>query len=283
MANVQSVTLTTNNGPCNAAIDQALAGLELKKQRSLLPEKWSDYVRTVNLSEHVEVGRSIAQAFATDELAHYLLDSDDMIGLSDEARWKLHVDMMKYIVAAHCISGLVTTIGPDYEGVALWAPPGSNTDDWLTVLRSGAWRLYYQLTAGGRYRYFTELLPLLHHTMHEVMGERDNDCYYLVYIGTKPSGQRRGYARKLIEAMALKADAENRAMYLESSSDKNTAYYRKFGFEHKKDIHLGDPNSSNSSSSTGKSVRLAIMVREPQTLSGKNIPIKLGAGFRGLQ
>jgi ribosomal protein S18 acetylase RimI-like enzyme len=36
------------------------------------------------------------------------------------------------------------------------------------------------------------------------MGDRDDDCYYLVYIGTKPSGQRRGYARKLIEAMAVR-------------------------------------------------------------------------------
>jgi GNAT superfamily N-acetyltransferase len=71
-------------------------------------------------------------------------------------------------------------------------------------LRSGSWRLYYLLTAGGRHRYFTELLPLLHETKHEIMGERDADCYYLVYIGTKPSGQRRGYARKLIQAMATK-------------------------------------------------------------------------------
>jgi hypothetical protein len=119
MANTQSSTeqLTTNNGPGSVS---SAALPELKKQRSLLPERWGDHVRAVGISEHKEVGRSIAQAFATDELAHYLLDSDDMAGLSDEARWKLHVDMMKYIVAAHCISGLVTTIGPDYEGVALW-------------------------------------------------------------------------------------------------------------------------------------------------------------------
>lgn len=120
MANLESITSTTSNGAGMTVLDQAVVGFELKKGRSLLPERWADYVRTVQLSEHIEVGRSIAQAFATDELAHYLLDSDDMMGLSDEDKWKLHVDMMKYIVAAHCISGLVTTIGPDYEGVALW-------------------------------------------------------------------------------------------------------------------------------------------------------------------
>ncbi|KAK9776764.1 hypothetical protein AB5N19_10642 [Seiridium cardinale] len=283
MANVQTMTEPLAPSSVHSVVTnttQVTALLELKKQRSLLPERWGDQVRAVHISEHKEVGRSIAQAFATDELAHYLLDSDDMAGLSDEAKWKLHVDMMKHIVADHCVSGLVTTIGPDYEGVALWAPPASNVDNWLTILRSGSWRLYYQLTAGGRYRYFNELLPLLHRTKHEVMGERDNDCYYLVYIGTKPSGQRRGYAKKLIESMAVKADVENRAMYLESSSEKNTAYYRKFGFELKKDIYLGE---SAGHEDKKPPVRLSIMVREPQTVAGKTIPIKLGAGFKGLQ
>lgn len=83
-------------------------------------------------------------------------------------------------------------------------PPGKDSDDWLTILRSGMWRLYYQLSAEGRRRYYNELLPVLHQTKHEVMGDQDDDCYYLVYLGTKPSGQRRGYARKLIEHMAAK-------------------------------------------------------------------------------
>ncbi|KAK6212758.1 hypothetical protein LQW54_005026 [Pestalotiopsis sp. IQ-011] len=269
-------------GNAAAAADLSL-DLTVKKQppklRSLLPERWGDQVRPVGLAEHKEAGLSIAQAFATDELAHYLLDSDDMAALSDEARWRLHVDMMKYIVAAHCLSGLVTTIGPDYEGVALWAPPASNTDDWLTLLRSGSWRLYYLLSAGGRARYFSELLPLLHDTKRAVMGARDHDCYYLVYIGTKPAGRRRGYAGKLIGTMAARADQEGRPVYLESSSARNTAYYRRFGFEVVRDIYLGAEGDNP--------VRLSIMVREPQQANaavvGKTIPIKLGAGFKGLQ
>lgn len=270
-----------------------------QKQRSLIPEKWEDHVRTLGISEYKEAALSLSQAFATDELAQYLLDADDMAGLSDEAKWRLHVDIMKYIVAAHCYKGIVTTIGEDYEGVALCMPPGSTMDDWMTIIRSGMWRLYYQLTAGGRKRYYDELLPLLHDTKLEVMGERDDDCYYLVYLGTKPSGRRRGYARKLIEHMAAKADAEGRAIYLESSSLKNNVYYKKFGFEVKKDIFLGDttttptPITSDSSSSRRSSsirsdvedddkgsgskkrpVQLTIMVREPQKLA-KSIPIKL--------
>ncbi|KAJ8112437.1 hypothetical protein ONZ43_g5398 [Nemania bipapillata] len=210
------------------------ATLVATRKRSLVPEKWEDQVRAIGISEYKEAALSLAQAFATDELAQYLLDAEDVTE-GDETKWRLHVDIFNYIVASHCYKGIVTTIGPDYEAVALWMPPGKDSDDWLTILRSGMWRLYYQLSAEGRRRYYSELLPVLHQTKHEVMGDRDDDCYYLVYLGTKPSGQRRGYGRKLIDHMAAKADAEGRAMYLESSSVKNNGYYKKFGFEVKRD------------------------------------------------
>jgi GNAT superfamily N-acetyltransferase len=63
------------------------------------------------------------------------------------------------------------------------------------------WRLYFQLSPEGRKRYYDEMMPLLHHTKAEVLGDRDDDSYYLVYLGTKPSGRGRGYARKLLENM----------------------------------------------------------------------------------
>ncbi|KAI1327514.1 hypothetical protein F5Y16DRAFT_192282 [Xylariaceae sp. FL0255] len=248
------------------------------KKRSLVPEKWEDQVRAIGISECKEAAASLAQAFATDDLAQYLLDAEHVAGENDEAKWRLHVDLFNYIVASHIYKGTVTTIGPDYDGVALWMPPGKDADDWLTLFRSGMWRLFYQMSAEGRRRYYDELIPLLHRTKHEVMGDRDDNCYYLVYLGTKPSGQGRGYARKLIEHMAAKADAEGRAMYLESSSEKNNSYYKKFGFEIKHDIYLG--NSADNDSTTPP-VTLTIMVREPRKLPAlaKSIPIKLNTGF----
>jgi GNAT superfamily N-acetyltransferase len=139
-------------------------------------------------------------------------------------------------------------------------PPKSVDNGWLTMFRSGMWRLLYKLSSEAQRRYYQELLPLLHDTKAEVMGPRDDDCYYLVYIGTKPSGQRRGYARKLIEHMAARADGEGRAMYLESSSEKNNAYYAKFGFVVVKDVSMGSPSAETGTTP----VRMSIMVREPQ-------------------
>lgn len=63
------------------------------------------------------------------------------------------------------------------------------------------WRLYLQLSPEGRERYFNELMPLLHDTKAEVLGKREHDAYYLVYLGTKPHARGRGFARKLLQTM----------------------------------------------------------------------------------
>ncbi|KUI55135.1 hypothetical protein VP1G_02470 [Cytospora mali] len=203
-----------------------IVGLE----HSLVPKQWGETVRIVGMSEYQQVALSLAHAFAADDLAFYLLNSDDMSDLSPEEKWKLHVDIFQYIVAAHCLNGEVHVIGPDHEGVALWMPPGKNIDDWWTVLRSGMWRLYFQLSSEGRKRYYDEMLPLLHHTKAEILGDRDDNAYYL-------------------------ADAENRPVYLESSSLANNAYYAKWGFVVKKEIFLKRGPVP---------VQLTIMVREPR-------------------
>ena len=78
-------------------------------------------------------------------------------------------------------------------------PPGSDIDDWLTMFKSGMWRLRYQLSAEGSKRFFTEFLPLLSKTKAAALGADDNNSWYLVYIGTKPGSERKGYAKALIE------------------------------------------------------------------------------------
>ena len=133
-------------------------------------------------------------------------------------------------------------------------PPGKNMDDWFTMFKSGMWRLRYQLTTEGSQRFFKEFLPLLHNTKATALGADDDNSWYLVYIGTKPSGRGKGYCRKLIEHVTKQADKEGRATYLESSNEANPPIYRKFGFEEKRTIYLHRAE---------KNIPLDIMVREP--------------------
>lgn len=136
-------------------------------------------------------------------------------------------------------------------------PPGKNMDDWYTVLRSGMWRLRWMpgmLSTEGKARFFSEFLPLLHATKYAVMGARDDDSWYLVYLGVRPDGRGKGYARKLVEYVTRKADIKGKACYLESSNASNPAIYRKMGFETVKQIELCRARER---------VELEIMVREP--------------------
>lgn len=77
-------------------------------------------------------------------------------------------------------------------------------DGWWPLLRSGMWRLYYKLSPEGRKRFYSEFFPLLHDALIDVLGPRAHDCYYLVYLGSRPSARGKGYARRLIEDVAVK-------------------------------------------------------------------------------
>lgn len=133
-------------------------------------------------------------------------------------------------------------------------PPGSNMDDWYTILTSGMWRLRYKLSPEGRTRFFQEFLPLLHDTKFSVLGARDDDSYYLVYVGTRSGARGQGLAKKCIGLVTKKADEEGRVCYLESSNEMNPIIYRKLGFEIVKKVNLIRAEEE---------VGLDIMVREP--------------------
>ena len=210
-------------------------------------------VRILEPSEYREAAQTLAEAFVEDHIVRYPIDTPDRAHWTEEQKWALHVSALEYITYAHCLKGLVTSIGPNYDCVALWMPPGENMDDLLTIMRSGMWRLNYKLSAQGKQRFFSEFLPVLHETKETVLGPRDNDSWYLVYLGTKKASRGRGYCRKLVEHVTNRADEEGRACYLESSNDVNPIIYGKLGFQVVKKISLVG----------GEGLDMDIMVREP--------------------
>lgn len=93
---------------------------DFEVEHSLIPPMWDNSVREVSLQESDAAGLSLAHSFATDPSCRYILDADDMAKCSPEKKWELHVFMMTSAVASHCLRGAVTTIGPDYDAVAVW-------------------------------------------------------------------------------------------------------------------------------------------------------------------
>ncbi|KHN98076.1 Acyl-CoA N-acyltransferase [Metarhizium album ARSEF 1941] len=238
-----------------AQINHVETGTQPNPQLSLIPSTWETDVRELDLRHRREAGLALAQSFAADPLSLYVMGIDDAACWPSEKIWRLHVLLMQYSYASYRFRGIATTIGGDYDAIALWMPPGTTNDDWLATLFSGMWRLWYQLPRESRKRLFGEMFPALHGTKAEVLGDRNGDSYYLGYLGTKVNSRGKGHATKLLRHMTGKADAENRAMYLESSNASNNRFYAKFGFEVKSEIVL---------TRGPVPVRLFCMLREPQ-------------------
>ncbi|KAI7211408.1 hypothetical protein KC333_g7702 [Hortaea werneckii] len=216
-------------------------------------------VRILQLHEWKSASLSLASAFASDPSSLYFLNTPDTVHWTASQKWSVHLHMMEYITYAHLLQGLVLSAGPNYASIALWMPPGKNMDSYLTILRSGLWRLKYQLSPEGQKRFFDEFLPLLHTTKTQVLGGdgpdgHDRESYYLVYLGTRPGGRGMGYARQVVEYVTARADREGRKCYLESSHVGNREMYRKWGFEVRKNVFLQRGREH---------VELDIMVREP--------------------
>ncbi|KAI1525168.1 hypothetical protein PtrSN002B_010891 [Pyrenophora tritici-repentis] len=197
-SNLKSSSIRVNEVPASFRI------LKHKPAATVLPPL-TDGVRVVTAAEYKQAALCLAEAFAQDDVVMYFVDVPDREHWTAEQKWALHVEILEYITYAHILKGLVTTVG-DFEAVALWMPPGQNMDDYLTIFRSGMWRLNYRLSAEGKRRFFDEFMPLLHDTMHTTLGERELEAWYLVYIGTRPSGRGKGHARKLIEHVTKVAD-----------------------------------------------------------------------------
>lgn len=250
----------------NAAISIESMNIPTTKRVMEEPAKVTDLlndrVQIVEIENYKKAAECLAEAFLIDDVARYFIYTDDhgFNGWTSEKR-ELHDKVFQYITYAHCLKGLVTTIGPDYDSVALWMPPGKNMDDYYTMFRSGMWRLRYKLTTEGGTRFFQEFLPKLHEAKNKALGKDDDNSWYLVYIGTKPGSQKKGYAKALIEMVTKHADAEGLKCYLESSHPDNFKFYKRRGFQASAVI----PKLYLQRAKYQEPIPLDIMVREPDT------------------
>ena len=92
----------------------------IEKTRSQSLPSSNPKVRILGIEEYEQAAAALADAFEVDEVARYFIDTDDMVKYDEAYKWKLHCDILRYIVAAHCYKGIVTTVGEDYGAVALW-------------------------------------------------------------------------------------------------------------------------------------------------------------------
>lgn len=118
------------------------------------------------------------------------------------------------------------------EGAALWLPPGSGLSS-FRLMRAGL--LPMPLKAG--LSSFSRFI-----TMGRTLEERHaQDAplhhWHLWLLGVDPSRQGQGVGSALVRSVLTQADEEGIACYLDTTLERNLAFYRRHGFEV---VHAGE-------------------------------------------
>ena len=118
----------------------------------------------------------------------------------------------------------------DCAAAALWAPP----DEWQTPTMATLGLLPIMLRLCGHKLPLALRMLRLMESKHK---EHVEPHYYLIFIGTDPATQGKGYGTALLAQMLDRCDREGVPAYLESSSIRNQALYHRHGFEVLEELH----------------------------------------------
>ena len=116
----------------------------------------------------------------------------------------------------------------NFEGVALWMPPGVETDEDRMVA------------------FLQKSVPQERHEEVFALFEKldefhpEEECWYLPTIGVDPAFQGNGIGSQLMKHALQRIDKENLPAYLESSNPRNISLYERHGFEIVGQIQVGD-------------------------------------------
>ena len=126
------------------------------------------------------------------------------------------------------------------EGAAIWLPPERPRLDSLRLVRVGL--LLMPLKAGlpGFARFLTMWRALEERHKRDVPPQH----WYLWLLGVDPPRQRQGLGSALIQPILGRADQQGLQCYLDTTRERNLAFYRRHGFEvvHEGDFPRGGPH-----------------------------------------
>ena len=161
---------------------------------------------------------SLVLGFATDPLARWFWP---------DARTHLSGGPAFDAFGGPSLDSGTTYITENYEGVALWMPPGVEPDE-------------------------ERMIPILEATVPEdrledVFGvfeamesfHPEEDCWYLPLIAVDPYYQGQGFGSQLMKHALARVDEDGLPAYLESSNPRNISLYERHGFEIMGEIQIG--------------------------------------------
>jgi ribosomal protein S18 acetylase RimI-like enzyme len=182
-------------------------------------------VRNAKSADGAGAIETLARAFDADPPLNWVIRQDSQ--RAKAFREFFGVSFHRMTLPFGCVD-----IAGDYEGVALWTPPGKwqlGLLDELAMLPAFL-RVLSIARFPSRFRGINKLQS--HHPKQP--------HYYLFAMGVKPELQGRGVGSVLLKHRLATCDLEKMPAYLEASTPGSRALYERLGFVSREEIRMAD-------------------------------------------
>ena len=116
----------------------------------------------------------------------------------------------------------------NYEGAALWLPPGEHADD------EALGAIIEESVPEERQDLLFNLVEM------QALSHTAEPHWYLPLIGVDPAHQRKGLGSKLLDEALRVCDEQGLHAYLEATTRESRALYQRHGFEVTQELQVGD-------------------------------------------
>ena len=128
----------------------------------------------------------------------------------------------------NAINNQTAYITKNYEGAALWLPPGIEPNEEAFVAEIGK-----------------NVDPTRHEVLFKILEafeeyQPEENFWYLPIIAVDPAYQGQGIGSQLMKRALERVDEDSLTAYLESSNPRNMSLYKRYGFETMGQIKIGD-------------------------------------------
>jgi ribosomal protein S18 acetylase RimI-like enzyme len=165
---------------------------------------------------------TLAQAFHDDPYWKYSIPNP-------ENRRKALERLFRVSVSFAVQQGEVYASSSNFEGVAVWLPPGKSmkTSD---AIRIGWWNMFSTLYFSG-FQGFGRIMRVLDTFEERQKQDAPPRYWYLMQVGVRPELQSKGFGSQLLTPMLERCDREREMCYLETATPENVGFYQKRGFQ----------------------------------------------------
>ena len=180
-------------------------------------------VRRAGPPDVAAVAAMLARAFYDDPVATWAFRADG-------ARLRA-LELFQAIRMRQLMGGEELWMDAQGRCAALWAPPGS----WKTTAREDAalMRCFMHPLLFARMPLVTAGFLGL-----EAKHPKDPAHFYLAVLGTDPDSQGKGLGSALLAPVLEACDRDGVGAFLESSKERNIAFYARHGFRVVQEVHL---------------------------------------------